>query len=64
MKIAIDVMGGDNAPISNIRGLSSYLLENNDNKTNFFLVGDQKVIEQTLSDENLSMLIFSLFFLH
>ena len=52
MKIAIDVMGGDNAPISNIRGLLSYLSENNDNKINFFLVGDQKLIEQTLSDEN------------
>ena len=58
MKIAIDVMGGDNAPVSNIRGLLSYLSENKDTKTKFFLVGDRKLIEQSLSlDDHSSNLI-------
>ena len=60
MKIAIDVMGGDNAPVSNIRGLSSYLSENNDNNTSFFLIGDKTLIEKTLSEENLSSNLISI----
>ena len=51
MKIAIDVMGGDNAPISNIKGVFSYLSKNNDNNTELFLVGDKQVIQKTISQE-------------
>ena len=39
MKIALDVMGGDNAPKSNILG-AKYFIENNHNCT-IILVGDE-----------------------
>tara|TARA_B100000029_G_scaffold509769_1_gene599682 strand:+ start:265 stop:1242 length:978 start_codon:yes stop_codon:yes gene_type:complete len=48
MKIAIDVMGGDNSPISNIKGVFSYLSKYNDDKNKFILVGNSSVIKNIL----------------
>ena len=45
MKIALDVLGGDNAPMSNIKGAINYL-KNNDNE--LFLVGDKDVINNEI----------------
>ena len=49
MKIAIDVMGGDNAPISNIKGVFSYLSKYNDNENQFILVGEKSIIKNIIS---------------
>lgn len=46
MKIIIDVMGGDNAPHSNIKGAIDSLKENN---INIILVGPKDIIEEELS---------------
>ena len=39
MKIAIDVMGGDNFPSANIDGVFEYLEDTNNSPVDFFLVG-------------------------
>ena len=50
MKIALDVFGGDNAPLSNIKGASAYLENCNDSHAELILVGDE---EQIISSLNL-----------
>ena len=52
MKIALDVMGGDHAPISNIKGAFSYLYNENDPSIKIILVGDGKKIEKILSSKD------------
>ncbi len=54
MKIAIDVMGGDNAPISNIKGVFSYLSKYNDNENQFILVGEKSIIKNIISKNDFS----------
>ena len=51
MKIALDVMGGDNAPHSNILGAKQFI-ENNHNST-IILVGDESLIKSQLKKYNL-----------
>ena len=51
MKIALDVMGGDNAPHSNILGAKQFI-ENNHNCT-IILVGDESLIKNQLQKYNL-----------
>lgn len=52
MKIAIDVMGGDNSPGSNIDGAFDYLKESNDLNTYFYLVGNETIIKEYLKKHN------------
>ena len=51
MKIAIDVMGGDNFPSANIDGVFDYI--NNNNGVDFYLVGDKHIILDYLRKNNL-----------
>ena len=48
MKIALDVMGGDLAPFSNIEGAFSYIEETKDTATQLLLVGDRPIIEKAI----------------
>ena len=48
--IAIDAMGGENAPSKNIKGLSIFLNKNKmNNDFHFYLYGDEKLINEKLS---------------
>ena len=49
MKIALDVMGGDLAPFSNIEGAFSYIEQTKDSATQLLLVGDKPTIEKVIS---------------
>ena len=51
MKIAIDVMGGDNFPSANIDGVFEYLEDINNSPIHFFLVGNQLLIEKYLKNK-------------
>ena len=53
--IAIDAMGGDDAPKKNIEGLSIFL-QNNKKKDDFLinLFGDEKLIKEELSKNNIT----------
>ena len=46
MKIALDAMGGDNAPKSNILGVKKFLKNNPD--VSVILVGDESLIKEQL----------------
>jgi len=48
MKIALDVLGGDNAPNSNIKGALAYLDEYGDSASEIILVGDKFQIESEI----------------
>ena len=50
MKIAIDALGGDNAPVSNIKGAFSYLSKNNDEEIDLVLIGNESVINKIISE--------------
>jgi len=52
-KIAIDVMGGDNAPLNEIRGVALALKENDDFE--LILVGDKDKIKKVAQQEGLSI---------
>jgi len=60
--IAIDTMGGENAPNKNIEGLSIFFKKNRD-KNNFFfnLYGDGNLIKNELSKYKISSEIFKIF---
>lgn len=45
MKIAIDVMGGDYAPLSNIRGAVDYLTQSGNSTSEIVFVGDESRIQ-------------------
>lgn len=54
MKIAIDVMGGDNSPSADLDAVFEYI-ENPGNKpVDFFLVGNESIIQKYLIKENKS----------
>ena len=48
MKIALDVLGGDLAPMANIEGAMAYLNEYGESAAGLILVGDEKVIKSAL----------------
>lgn len=48
--IAIDAMGGENAPRKNIEGLSLFLKKNNLNNVFFNIFGDQNLIQKEISN--------------
>ena len=48
MKIALDVLGGDNAPLSTIKGAFLYLDEQGDSAAELILLGDKTQIESTI----------------
>ena len=48
MKIALDIFGGDFAPMANIEGAIAYLKEYGDHASDLILVGDKNMIESTL----------------
>ena len=48
MKIALDVLGGDLAPMANIEGAMAYLNEYGDSAAELILVGDEKTIKSLL----------------
>jgi glycerol-3-phosphate acyltransferase PlsX len=53
--IAIDAMGGENAPVKNIEGVMLFLKKNNKNNDVFFnLFGSQDLIEKELKKYNIS----------
>ncbi len=52
MKIALDVLGGDNAPLSTIKGALAYLEQSGDSAAQLILVGDSDKIEQILNSLN------------
>jgi len=60
--IAIDVMGGENAPNKNIEGISIFLKKNIDKKDFFFnLYGDEDLIKNELRKYKISSKIFKIF---
>ena len=59
--IAIDAMGGENAPAKNIEGVSIYLNKNNKKKDVFFnLYGDEELIKKELKNYNISSDFFNI----
>ena len=50
IKIALDVMGGDNAPVSTINGAIDFLHHNDDGSVKLYLVGPKKNIKTQLSN--------------
>jgi len=53
MKIALDVMGGDNAPTSNILGVKRFLDNNSTLDIKIILVGDESIISEELKIHNM-----------
>ena len=54
MKIAIDVMGGDNFPSTNIDGVFDYLQDIETTNIHFMLVGNKLLIEKYLKNKSLT----------
>ncbi len=54
MKIAIDVMGGDNSPAANIDGVFEYLEDIKNSPIDFFLVGNELIIKEYLEKKKKS----------
>ena len=50
MKIALDVLGGDNAPLSNIEGAFAYLDHCGDSAAELLLLGDKPQIESSIRE--------------
>ena len=48
MRIALDIMGGDNAPHSNILGAKSFIDSTPDSNTKIIFVGPKNLIEKEL----------------
>ena len=48
MKIALDIMGGDNSPLSNIIGSKLFLDNNPDSDTDIIFVGNKALIEDEI----------------
>jgi len=55
MKIALDVLGGDNAPYSNIKGAYTYLDECGQESSDLILLGDKTQIEETIQELSLDI---------
>ena len=54
MKIAIDVMGGDNFPAANVDGVFDYLKKSNNLDIHFLLIGNKLLIERYLENKKLN----------
>ena len=54
MKIALDVMGGDNAPSSNILGVKRFLNNNPPSDIKIILVGDESLISEQLKANDMA----------
>ena len=54
MKIAIDVMGGDNSPSADLDAVFEYLEDPSNKPVDFFLVGNESIIQKYLIKENKS----------
>ena len=50
MKIALDVLGGDNAPLSTIEGAFSYMDEKGASAAELILLGDRAQIESKIKE--------------
>ena len=60
--IAIDAMGGENAPSKNIEGVMLYLKKNSKKKDVFFnLYGNENLIRKELSKHNISAEFYKIF---
>ena len=59
--IAIDAMGGENAPSKNIEGVSIFLSKNKDKNIFFNLYGDKNLIRQELNKYKISHNRFEIF---
>ena len=55
MKIALDTMGGDNAPLSNINGAKLFLKNHPDTKVSVILVGNKDKIENNIKKVDLDL---------
>ena len=53
MKIALDMMGGDFAPLEAIKGVEVYL-ENRNSETTLLLIGDEPAIKELLDRHNIA----------
>ena len=54
MKIAIDVMGGDNSPSADLDAVFEYIEDPSNKPVDFFLVGNESIIQKYLIKENKS----------
>ncbi len=54
MNIALDMMGGDFAPLEAVKGISLYL-ENNLSDTNLLLIGDELAVKELLQIHDISL---------
>lgn len=60
MNIALDMMGGDYAPVENIKGVKRFLSENNDDNVHLTLIGDERKLsplfdEYQVNSENITV---------
>ena len=55
MIIALDTMGGDNAPLSNINGAKLFLENHPDTKVSVILVGNKDKIENNIKKVDLDL---------
>ena len=53
MKIALDLMGGDNSPLSNILGSKLFLESTPNSDTNVIFVGDEALAKKTIEENNI-----------
>lgn len=54
MNIALDMMGGDYAPLEAVKGISLFLAEG-DKNTTLTLIGDKAIVEALLLEHNISL---------
>ena len=55
MKIALDIMGGDNSPLSNIIGSKLFLDNNSSSNTNIIFVGNKTLIEDEIKKNQITL---------
>ena len=60
--IAIDAMGGENAPVKNIEGISIFIKKNNNKKDFFFnIYGDEVLIIKELTKFKISKNLYKIY---
>ena len=55
MKIALDMMGGDYAPLEAIKGVKHFLSENTDPQVHLTLIGDEKKLSPLLEEYSINV---------
>jgi len=55
MKIALDMMGGDYAPLEAIKGVKHFLSENTDPQVHLTLIGDEKKLSPLLEEYSINI---------